>query len=47
VVPKRLTAKEEEAKARAAEEELQRMDTDARLQVRQTICPAAVCVHNT
>jgi hypothetical protein len=34
VVPKQPTAKELEEKERAAQEELQRMDTDARLQVR-------------
>jgi hypothetical protein len=33
VAPKKLTSKELEEKERAAQEELQRMDTDARLQV--------------
>lgn len=35
VVPKELTAKQQEEKERAAAEELQRMDTDGRLQVWQ------------
>lgn len=33
VVPKKLSTKEQEEKERAAQEELQRMDTDQRLQV--------------
>lgn len=38
VVPQEPTAKELAEKERAAQEELQRMDTDARLQVRGRLC---------